>query len=486
MLTTTDQLPHPMGPAKALPAPLKDRLERFFSVPLGWVRIYPNCDLRALTARACACGNAIYFAPHAYEPATPWGAARIAHEVAHLLQEKTLRQKDRLTDLKKAGFDRLEKRAQLAARAFTRETECPALVPVRVFSQAGVALGSGKKPSVRPVLVQCDGARVVANMKAKTAAVWNAFTPEQLSTWQGYLRQGDGDPNRLAAIRHIYQIFYNTFNAPDDRPANPRHSLSFDQINDVVCGLGARQFAFLGTHGNRVNIQDNIFRPVNGQGNYPNVFWSLPLKELYYCFYHFIPASIDTGGRSAIRLAVNVAMGRIPDALDNWLLGCRTVNPDVTAFKVGAPGLYGKPDTVLLYILKPGDETQQGYLSTLINQITTWAGSNVANTLRDWTHPLMDKLANGIALADDPPGIPDYNGLSFTALRAVIATIVVSTIIRLNYAGTTGDLAAAALMGQLENYGIDPQDPSKNNGLADSAAIAKIVAIAQSVGAIVS
>ena len=86
----------------------------------------------------------------------------------------------------------------------------------------------------------------------------------------------------------------------------------------------------------------------------------------------------------------------------------------------------------------------------------------------------MERLAAGVATADDPPHAPQYRGVSFTSLRAVIATIVIGNLIRLyngpsNVQGKTeGELAAMALVGQLDNYGIDDQNPSRNAALPDS------------------
>ncbi|CAM3350885.1 hypothetical protein [Thalassospira profundimaris] len=327
------------------------------------------------------------------------------------------------------------------------------------------------------------------NLKAKTEAVWNSFGQQGIADLQTAVRTGG--EHRTEARRALYQRFYNTFNTPDDRPQNPRHTLTFDEINAVLIGLGQRQLAFLGTANRYVDIQNNIFRTVHSaqQSQYPDVFWSLSGGELYRCFYHFGFPPMEP--RNNVRLAVNVPLGRIPDAIDNFLINSRTTDGDVISFKVGAPGLYGKPDTALIYVRKPASQQDQTNFDTLVQSVTTWAGQSPANTLRNWTHPLMEKLANGVATADDPPNDQAYGGISFTALRAVIATIVISNRIGLsgNAPQVQGKTAAQAatdeLVGQLENYGINANNPARNADLPDQQTRAEIRAYALEVGAAV-
>lgn len=330
---------------------------------------------------------------------------------------------------------------------------------------------------------------VLDNLKAKTEAVWNSFGQQGIAALQTDILAG-GQP-RTNARHALFQRFYNAFNTPDDRPQNPRHTLTFDEINAVLIGLGQRQLAFLGTANRYVSIQDRIFRTVNSaqQANYPNTFWGLKGAELYHCFYHFGFPPLQP--RNNVRLAVNVPLGRIPDAIDNFLVNSRTTDGDVMSFKVGAPGLYGKPDTALIYVRKPATQQDQANFDALVQSVTTWAGQSPANTLRNWTHPLMEKLANGVATADDPPHDPAYGGISFTALRAVIATIVISNLIRLGgttsqvHGKTPAELAADALVGQLENYGIDANNPARNAALPDQQTRDAIRAYAREVGAAV-
>ena len=311
------------------------------------------------------------------------------------------------------------------------------------------------------------------NLKAATTAVWDSIPTTDLPRMKAALQ--NVGPNRTLVLTNLYRQFYQAFSTPANMPLSPHHNLGFDAINTVIGQLGSCQNQFVQGNGTTVTIQDNVFREVTYQNraNYPQLFWSLPGAQLYRCFYHFNFPRLQAQ-RDAIRLAINVPLGQIPAAINGFLAQARTTDPDVLSFKVGGPGLYRKPDTALIYILKPTNQTEQGRLNTLVQAVTTWAGSAPANALRDWTHPLMERLAAGVATADDPPHAPQYRGVSFTSLRAVIATIVIGNLIRLyngpsNVQGKTeGELAAMALVGQLDNYGIDDQNPSRNAALPDS------------------
>lgn len=328
------------------------------------------------------------------------------------------------------------------------------------------------------------------NLKAKTEAVWNSFGQQGIADLRSAIQEGG--QLRTNARRTLYRAFYGAFSTADDQPQNTRHTLTFDEINTVLAGLGQRQFAFLGNANREISIQDQIFRNCNSthQVNYPNLFWSLRGEQLYRCFYHFNFPPLQQQGDN-VRLAVNVPLGRIPDAIDNFLSNSRNTYGKVISFKVGAPGLYGKPDTALIYAREPANQQDQADFTNLVGTVTTWAGNSQQNTLRNWTHPLMEKLANGVATADDPPRRPAYAGISFTALRAVIATIVIGNLIRLGgghaqvLGKTPAELAADALEGQLDNYGIDATNPARNGVLPDQDTQNDIRAYALEVGAAV-
>jgi hypothetical protein len=67
-------------------------LERAYGAPLGDVRVHTGAQAgalaRAVSARAFTVGRDIFFAPGEYRPGTSEGAALIAHEAAHVVQQR--------------------------------------------------------------------------------------------------------------------------------------------------------------------------------------------------------------------------------------------------------------------------------------------------------------------------------------------------------------------------------------------------------------
>ena len=75
-----------------LPMPLRSRMEAGFGAGFGDVRIHSGgaagAAAAALGAEAFASGNSIAFAPGLYRPGTTAGDALIAHELAHVVQQR--------------------------------------------------------------------------------------------------------------------------------------------------------------------------------------------------------------------------------------------------------------------------------------------------------------------------------------------------------------------------------------------------------------
>ena len=75
-----------------LPAELRARLERELRIDLGGVRLHTDAAAdqaaRALGARAFTIGDDIYFAAGAYDPASEPGLELVAHEIAHVAQQR--------------------------------------------------------------------------------------------------------------------------------------------------------------------------------------------------------------------------------------------------------------------------------------------------------------------------------------------------------------------------------------------------------------
>ncbi|MBP7703657.1 MAG: DUF4157 domain-containing protein [Caulobacter sp.] len=71
-----------------LPAGLQAKMESFFRTGFGDVRVHVGPQPQAIGALAFTHGSDLHFAPGQYNPATPHGQALIAHELAHVVQQR--------------------------------------------------------------------------------------------------------------------------------------------------------------------------------------------------------------------------------------------------------------------------------------------------------------------------------------------------------------------------------------------------------------
>jgi hypothetical protein len=96
------------------------RLSETYGDPLGDVRVHagPQADVlaRAVSARAFTVGSDIFFASGEYQPGTSGGEELIAHEVAHVIQQRCAPESGPLT-VSQPG-DAMERDAEAAARDF--------------------------------------------------------------------------------------------------------------------------------------------------------------------------------------------------------------------------------------------------------------------------------------------------------------------------------------------------------------------------------
>jgi Domain of unknown function (DUF4157) len=82
-----------LGRGEPLPSPLRQEMAGKFGVPLDNIRVHNDSEsshaARKLEARAFVVGTNIHFARGAYNPGSVEGRRLIAHEVAHVAQQKT-------------------------------------------------------------------------------------------------------------------------------------------------------------------------------------------------------------------------------------------------------------------------------------------------------------------------------------------------------------------------------------------------------------
>src|SRR5436190_1367143 len=75
--------------SRRLPRQLHARMERAFQEDFSDVRIFEGPIPARLGVRAFACGSQLHFAPGCYQPDTPAGQWLLAHELAHVVQQRT-------------------------------------------------------------------------------------------------------------------------------------------------------------------------------------------------------------------------------------------------------------------------------------------------------------------------------------------------------------------------------------------------------------
>ena len=109
------------GGGSALDGSVSQQLEPAFGESLGDVRVHTGSGAaalaRAVSARAFTVGRDIFFASGEYRPDTPDGEALIAHEVAHVIQQRGAPDSGPLT-VSQPG-DALEREAEARARDVT-------------------------------------------------------------------------------------------------------------------------------------------------------------------------------------------------------------------------------------------------------------------------------------------------------------------------------------------------------------------------------
>jgi hypothetical protein len=81
-----------LGDGSALPGPVRSRMESAFGTDFSQVRVHTNGGATAqadrLNARAFTLGQHVAFGTGEYQPGTPLGDALLAHELAHVLQQR--------------------------------------------------------------------------------------------------------------------------------------------------------------------------------------------------------------------------------------------------------------------------------------------------------------------------------------------------------------------------------------------------------------
>ena len=72
-----------------LPDPVRSRMEQSFGADFSDVRVHANSHALEIGAIAYTRGSAVHFAPGRYAPDDQAGAQLLAHELAHVVQQRS-------------------------------------------------------------------------------------------------------------------------------------------------------------------------------------------------------------------------------------------------------------------------------------------------------------------------------------------------------------------------------------------------------------
>jgi hypothetical protein len=91
--------------SSTLPPTVRRRMEQFFGVDLGSVRVHVGQQAPSVGALAFTAGNDVYFAPGQYDPLSREGLALLGHELTHVVQQREGRVTNPLDDTHAVVFD---------------------------------------------------------------------------------------------------------------------------------------------------------------------------------------------------------------------------------------------------------------------------------------------------------------------------------------------------------------------------------------------
>ena len=209
------------GRAARLPADLADDLARHAGTPLPEIAIHADADAnaaaRALDARAFTVGATIHFGAGEYDPAASAGRHLIAHEVAHVLQQRGAA----AVVQPKRALGEPGDPAELAADAFAdafvagRSHPVPARADVAAIARAprsgprtsktptprSVPVGGGIRADFGPVLVNGREVNVSLRMSLHGKAV--GVDVDRLPPAPEHLPRGATDPGPDTALASL-------------------------------------------------------------------------------------------------------------------------------------------------------------------------------------------------------------------------------------------------------------------------------------------
>ncbi|HEX4956351.1 MAG TPA: DUF4157 domain-containing protein [Thermoanaerobaculia bacterium] len=173
----------PGGVGQRLPAVLQARMEALFGTRFDAVRVHVGREAPGLGALAFTFGTDLYFAPGQYNPSHPHGQRLLAHELAHVVQQRTGRVRNPFgSGIAVVQDPGLEAEAErMAMRAVTPSRSAPS----------------------RPVALPRHAGRAATVQRMEVDASSSSSSSSGGSTHGVEVYQGSVDPRILAEVKAI-------------------------------------------------------------------------------------------------------------------------------------------------------------------------------------------------------------------------------------------------------------------------------------------
>ncbi len=397
-----------------LPAALRFKLEAIFKADFSTVRVRIDAEAVAFGASAFAQGYDISFAPGRYAPATREGAALLAHELAHVVQQGQGRVPVPVAEdspvVEDAGLEAEADAAAAycAARLFPVPGHgSEATMPAALLGGSGVEHGYERRP------IQCQRTSAQSYGDFRTAC-WTYLS--------AYNATAFGALNHRRCMKDLYSNVYSAYNHYN---AAPKVALAHPPLYQQMINLIDATNTANG-HDNDIKIQTGSPWPVlHGDAakaaitaEYQNVIGGTILPAALTAnaaaatnhYLHIYPNPV----RAVVsnwRIGINVPPGEIAAAVAA-LIPVMQANPDINHIKFAAPTIVGKPDSVIVY-MRNNPVTYAGIEAAVRAAVDLAPAFHVVHQFA----PMWNELAPGVAVAAEPP----RHGGSFGNYRCIIA-----------------------------------------------------------------
>lgn len=434
------------GRGRPLPGALRGRLEALFGCGLGSVRLHIGPEPATHGALAFAEGEHLCFLPGTLDLGTPRGIERLAHELAHVVQQRA----GRVPAASRSGPVVEDAALEAEARAVGRH--CAA----RFHSggDAALSLPASYRPAEAVAVrrsAPAPGTRVRQCLRS-SADSFGDFTD---AAWT-YL-DGLGELKAAKDVKRLYKLAagYNFYNAPAKQPLGGL-ALNLQMVRFLQSSIGRTVKVQTGDHWPAVGAQEYI-------SYYLDVVDGLHPGEPYLAdtitgsYLHVYPRAglhANTDWRIGVNLKPNQlggAMANLTAVLDRY--------PDINHMKFSAPTLVSKADSLIVYMhydANTYDAIQEAVLQAV-------GGFQ----LQDGFGAIWNEVGPGIAEAAEPP----KNGGSFTDYRAVVTYLAYLYFLNLlSVDEHTKDNFVAYVGGCFELFGMPPAQPHMQGAVTASTA----------------